>query len=71
MGFIDLKEVIDAFKGGALEKMLADYDLNGIALIRHELEGYADKHHTEEELQTLIQMIDRIIAQRREKSLIH
>ncbi len=68
MGLIDLKQVIDAFKNGVLESLLAEYDLNGIALLRHELEGYANRNDTQDDFQALIEFVDRIIIQRREES---
>ncbi|MDP8225499.1 MAG: hypothetical protein P9L99_19215 [Candidatus Lernaella stagnicola] len=66
MGFFDLDQVIEAFKAGKIDSYLADFDLNDLALIRHELDGYAEKHNRLADLKALILTIDNMINERRE-----
>lgn len=65
MGFFDLSEVIEAFKVGKVESVLADLDLNDLALIQHEVTGYAVKHNRKTDLAPLIATIENLIDERR------
>jgi hypothetical protein len=68
MGFFNLDEIIDAFKAGRGDTYLADLALNDLALIQHEVEGFAEKHNRVADLKPLLTTIENMIAERRASS---
>ncbi len=65
MDFFDLPEVIAIFKAGNIDSFLTDLDLNDLALISHEMEGFAQKHNRHSDLKPLLITINNIIDERR------
>jgi hypothetical protein len=64
MGFFKLDDVIEAYRLGYLKDKVADMDLNDLVLLRHEVEGYAQKHRRVDELQPMVEMLDFLIDER-------
>ncbi|HPM78243.1 MAG TPA: hypothetical protein PK961_14225 [bacterium] len=66
MGFFNLDDVIKAHKDNKLEEYLADYDINDLALMQNELEGYAVKHNRQEDMKGLMITLANMLSERRE-----
>ncbi len=66
MGFFNLDDVIKAHKDNKLEEYLADYDINDLALMQNELEGYAVKHNRQDDMKGLLITLENMLSERRE-----
>ena len=58
MGIYNLKEVLDGYKAGTLDKILEPFNQNDLAFIQHELEEYLKKHESSEEYKGLIDLLE-------------
>jgi len=65
MGFFNLDEVIEAYKRGEIDSFLAKVDLNDLAIIQHEVAGFATKHNRNADLEALVATIENVINERR------
>ncbi|HPQ67731.1 MAG TPA: hypothetical protein PKW95_01300 [bacterium] len=66
MGFFNLDDVIKAHKDNKLEEYLADFDINDLALMQNELEGYALKHNRQDDMKGLLITLENMLSERRE-----
>jgi hypothetical protein len=64
MGFYRLDEVIQAFKAGLLNALLADYNANDLGLLKHEVASYAEKMDLIADLSPLIEHLEFLIDER-------
>jgi hypothetical protein len=65
MGFYRVEEIVDAFKKGNLDIVLADYSVNDLALLRHEVVGYAEKKDLLGDMDALVEELEFLIDTRR------
>ena len=64
MGILDIKAVIHAFREGNLEEALDDYDVNDLAILKKEIEGYSRKQIRQEDLEDLLATIDSALQEK-------
>jgi len=67
MGFFNLQEIIDAYKQGELEAALEDFDMNDLAYLKRELEGYCKKHNLGEQLKGLLDQVQKLYTESMEE----
>jgi hypothetical protein len=64
MGFYNLDEIIEAHKSGKLPEKLSSCGANDIAIIKHELAGFAEKKDLIMDYDRLIEDLDFMIDER-------
>ena len=64
MGFFKLNDVVKAYRAGILESFLADYSVNDLVMLKHELLGCAEKEDLLTDLNQLVEDVEFIIDER-------